>query len=290
MTARARRAALPLAAALLASPLVVALLATAASAASAATAAHATPLPALRAAPGGVLRVPLAPAAAARPSAWLEDVPVLVVEDKGQWVAIVGVALKQAPGEISLRLAPGGEARARIRPWHYREQQLKVPPSQVDLSAEDLARVAREQAEIRAAVAGAEPAAPASLRLAAPLAGPRSSSFGLRRVFNGQPRDPHSGMDIAVPTGTPVRVAAPGRVLAAGNYFFNGNTVIVDHGGGLVSMYCHLSRIDARLGEPLAGGAVLGLSGATGRVTGPHLHFAVALNRAFVDPALFLPP
>jgi murein DD-endopeptidase MepM/ murein hydrolase activator NlpD len=277
--------------------------------APAATAA--TALPRLRAAPGGVARVALGPAEGARPSAWLGEAPVLVLRDAGQWVALVGLPLAQAPGKAALRVqaapAPAADAAPStgaatydagaerevgflVAPWRYREQQLKVPPAQVDLSAEDLARVAREQAEIRAAVAGADSVPPASLRLAAPLAGPRSSSFGLRRVFNGQPRDPHSGMDIAVPTGTPVHAAAAGRVLATGNYFFNGNTVILDHGGGLVSVYCHLSRIDARVGQPLQAGAPLGLSGATGRVTGPHLHFAVALNRAFVDPALFLQP
>jgi murein DD-endopeptidase MepM/ murein hydrolase activator NlpD len=268
------------------------LLAASATAASAAAGA----LPTLRAAPGGVMRVPLAPATAPRPQAWLGDIPVLVLADGDQWIALVGIALAQQPGEARLRVQaePGvdgaaDERRLRIGPWKYREQRLQVAPAQVDLSAEDLARATREQAEIRAAVAGADATPPASLRLAAPLAGPRSSSFGLRRVFNGQPRDPHSGMDIAVPTGTPVHAAGPGRVAATGNYFFNGNTVIVDHGGGLVSVYCHLSRIDAQPGQRVETGNSIGLSGATGRVTGPHLHFAVALNRAFVDPALFLP-
>jgi murein DD-endopeptidase MepM/ murein hydrolase activator NlpD len=259
------------------------------------------PLPTLRAAPGGIARVPLAPADTAQPEAWLGDVPVLVLRDGGLWVALVGIPLAQAPGFASLRVSTSDEAgsstvapearivRFRVAPWHYREQQLSVPAAQVELSADDLARVTREQGEIRAAVAGRASTAPARLRLTAPLGGPRSSSFGLRRVFNGQPRDPHSGMDIAVPTGTAVHAAAAGQVLATGNYFFNGNTVIIDHGGGLVSVYCHLSRIDVQPGQTLGSGELLGLSGATGRVTGPHLHFAVALNRAFVDPALFLP-
>jgi murein DD-endopeptidase MepM/ murein hydrolase activator NlpD len=253
--------------------------------------AQATPLagdlPAERLAPGGVALVDLGATSAPRPEARLGDVPVLVAARNGRWMAVVGIALAQAPGMLVLQV-DGHDRALAVRPWRYREQRLTVPPSQVDLSAEDLARVERERARIRAAVAGSEPAPPPLLRLAPPLAGERSSSFGLRRVFNGQPRDPHSGMDIAAPAGTPVHAAAAGTVRASGDYFFNGQTVIVDHGGGLTTMYCHLSRIDVREGDVLAGGAVLGLSGATGRVTGPHLHFGVALNRAFVDPALFL--
>lgn len=241
--------------------------------------------------PGGVARLSLGPSAT-RPVAQQGEVPLLVVGDVIAWTALVGIPLAAAPDEaaITVQTAEGGQRQLRytIAPKRYSEQQLKVSPRTVDLSPEDLARYERERAHQETVMATFSQPLPVSLRMRVPVPGRRSSSFGLRRVFNGQARNPHSGMDIAATTGTPVVAPLQGRVIDTGDYFFNGGTVWLDHGGGLLSMYCHLSAIDVQKGELLATSARLGAVGATGRVTGPHLHWGVMLNRAMVDPALFL--
>ena len=240
--------------------------------------------------PGGVARIDLGPAAA-RPQAWADAVPLLVLGSPSGWTALVGIALSAEPGTARIRMQ--GEAGERelaytIAPKRYTEQHLKVSPRTVDLSPEDLARHERERAHQQGVIAtfSAPPAGEPHMR--PPTPGRRSSSFGLRRFFNGQPRNPHSGMDIAAPTGTPVVAPLSATVIDTGDYFFNGHTVWLDHGGGLLSMMCHLSRIDCKVGDRLAVGQRLGTVGATGRVTGPHLHWTISLNRASVDPALFI--
>ena len=243
--------------------------------------------------PGGVARLPLGPAPA-RPTALAGEVPLWVDGDPGSWTAIVGIALSAPVGPAQIRVrAPDGAERTlgyTVQPKRYVEQRLTVSPRTVDLSPEDLARHERERVHQQRVMATfSEPfARAADLPMRAPVPGPRSSSFGLRRVFNGQPRAPHSGMDIAAPVGTPVVAPMPGRVIDTGDYFFNGQTVWLDHGGGLLGMLCHLSAIDVTVGDTLAAGERLGAVGATGRVTGPHLHWGVMLNRTMVDPALFL--
>lgn len=244
--------------------------------------------------PGGIVHLQLPGAPDEKPVVTYLDRPVLVVRQADAWLAIVGIPLDAEPGEHAVSVQQPGAERREIRfaivPKAYRTQTLKVAPGQVNLSPENEARVAREQEKMRAVFELFSPDPPATLRLAAPVQGPQSSSFGLRRVFNGESRNPHSGMDIAAPTGTPIRAPLAGRVVDTGEYFFNGGNVILDHGQGLITMYCHLSKIGVEVGQELKKGDVLGLVGATGRVTGPHLHWSVKLNVATVDPALFLAP
>jgi murein DD-endopeptidase MepM/ murein hydrolase activator NlpD len=257
-------------------------------------AAPPTVLPRASSVPGGVARVNLGPAEQA-PVARFAERRVMVLRDGAGWTAFVGIPLAEKPGaRLSLRVQrPDGTEQAlefRVGAKTYATQHLKVPPDKVELSKEDLARHEQERARLAHILATfTEPAAP-SLSLRQPAPGRRSSSFGLRRYFNGQARNPHNGMDIAAPTGTPVVAATDGRVLDTGDYFFPGRTVILDHGQGLISLYAHLSEIDAQAQQLVEAGALIGKVGATGRVTGPHLHFSVFLNAAAVDPALFLPP
>ena len=253
--------------------------------------ANAVELPRARSVPGGVALVELGPALVA-PQASVDGVPVLVSGRPGGWTAVVGIPLEAEPGERVLAVrregAPAESVRFAVSPVRYAEQRLKVAPGKVDLSPQDLARHEREREHSATVTATWSATAPETLRMQPPVPGRRSGSFGLRRVFNDQPRKPHGGMDIAAPTGTPVVAPAAGRVIDTGDYFFNGHTVWLDHGNGLLTMYCHLSRIDVKPGDVVATGERIGAVGATGRVTGPHLHWSVMLNRTMVDPALFL--
>lgn len=243
--------------------------------------------------PGGIAVVPLGESDAA-PAVTYRDMPVMVLRDNGAWLAVVGIPLDQEVGRSSVTVVGGdGTSSTRefeVRAHQYREQRLSVERKYVDLSEQQLERVGAERRIIDAALTNWRDQAPASLSLGAPVAGRRSSSFGLRRFFNDQPRSPHKGMDIAAISGTPIMAPAAGVVTATGDFYFNGNTVILDHGSGFVTLYCHLANIDVVDGQAIGPGEPLGEVGATGRVTGAHLHFATYLNGTAVDPALFLPP
>lgn len=243
--------------------------------------------------PGGIVRLPLG-AASQRPHVTTsEGTPVLVTGDSLSWTAIVGIPLSTQPGaQTVIHHTPSGTRAIpyTVQPKTYAEQRLKVAPKTVDLAPADLARHERERAHQQTVMERFSDPIPTldGLRMQVPCPGRRSSSFGLRRVFNGQSRNPHSGMDIAAATGTSITAPLPGTVVDIGDYFFNGHTVWMDHGGGLLTMYCHLSRVDCQLGDTLRTGQTFCRVGATGRVTGPHLHWGVMLNRTMVDPALFL--
>ena len=257
----------------------------------AAAAGAALELPRELAVPGGIKLLAVGSGTAPAPQVEAGGHRALVVRDGDGWTAVVGIPLSAPVGTHTVEVAAGGRARTlrfTVSKKKYVTQMLRVPPSQVDLSPEDLARVSRERVRLDAVLDQWSDVEPGTLRLSAPVPGAHSSSFGLRRVFNGQSRNPHSGMDIAAPIGAAVLAPAAGVVVDVGSYFFTGNTVVIDHGRGFLSMYCHLSAVDVTVGQSIARAARLGAVGMTGRATGPHLHWALSLNRAWVDPELFL--
>lgn len=257
------------------------------------TSTAALALPTHSAVPGGVAVVDLGPASAPRPQAFWDDRPLAVIGDKGRWFALLGIPLDALPVPLQIRIETASTATTvdvPIGTKTYPEQRLTIKETRkVEPSPEDLARIEREQTHTAAIKRRFSSPVP-DTAFTRPADGRLSSRFGLRRIFNGLPRNPHSGLDFAAPSGAPVRAPAAGTVVDTGDYFFNGNTVFIDHGQGLISAYMHLSRIDVKRGQHIERGTPLGAVGATGRATGPHLHWTVILNDTPVDPLLFLAP
>lgn len=255
-------------------------------------AAHAAPR--VEPVPGGIVDLLVAPAGEARPKVLFGERPALVSAGAGGWHALVGLPLDLTPGEQQVAVVHGDGRQSResftVRPKDYPEQSLQIKdPNQVEPDSASLARIEAEQ-RIQDDIKTRWRDNPSvDLDLMAPASGRLSSRFGLSRVINGQPRAPHRGLDLAVPSGTPVRAPSGGIVSHVGDFFFNGRTVFVDHGQGLISMICHLDQVEVAAGQEVRPGQRLGLSGASGRATGPHVHWTVFLNGTAVDPELFLP-
>jgi murein DD-endopeptidase MepM/ murein hydrolase activator NlpD len=218
---------------------------------------------------------------------------VLVMREAKRWVAVAGVPLSAAPGEkLSLQVRYPDQRFKQlditVTRKKYPSQRLSVPRDQAELDPEQMKRYEQEREHLREVLRTFSDASPRSLAMREPVAGPRSGSFGSRRIINGEPRSPHSGMDIAAASGVPVLAAGAGRVIDVGEYLFLGRTVILDHGQGFLTLYSHLSEVNAAPGDTVTSGTIIGKVGTTGRATGPHLHFSVYLNTAAVDPAIFL--
>lgn len=248
--------------------------------------------------PGGIAIVRVAPARAPAPQVFYEGRPVLVQRHDGAWHAVIGLALHTRPGIHRVQIVAAGaggveerDAAFRVMPHAYPVQRLTIrDASKVTPPPEALERIEREQqtmAELRTRFRDIEGV---DTRLSLPARGRLSSRFGLRRVLNGEPRDPHGGLDLALREGTPVGASAPGIVLDADDYYYCGKSVFIDHGQGLISLYCHLQRIDVAPGQSVRRGQRIGLSGMSGRATGPHLHWSVYLNGNAVNPELLLAP
>lgn len=243
--------------------------------------------------PGGIAVLPLPEYAPADTGARFQGSPVpVLVSGTGERVAIVGIPLGQAAGPARLELEAGSfrdELPFTVAPKDYPEQHITLKTTEhVHPSPEQLARFAREAEEQNGVYRLFTPVTGPWPAFSLPGKGPLSSPFGLRRFFNGEPRNPHAGLDIALAEGVPALAPADGVIARTGDYFFNGRTVMIDHGNGIISMLCHLSRIEAAAGDRVRRGDRIGRVGKTGRATGPHLHWTVSINNARIDPLLVL--
>ncbi len=209
-------------------------------------------------------------------------------ENATTWRALVGIDLDRRPATYEVVAAVASPAGSATRPLtvvarQFRTRTLSVPPDYVNPSPELMARIAADAAFMTAAYGHSSDTPAWTGGFVRPVPGAANSSFGTRSVFNGERRNPHAGTDFLSGTGTPIHAPSGGRIVAARDLFFTGNTVVIDHGLGVFSMLAHLSRIDVREGDTVDTGAIVGLVGATGRVTGPHLHWALRIGEARVD-------
>jgi murein DD-endopeptidase MepM/ murein hydrolase activator NlpD len=218
-----------------------------------------------------------------------KTVPAFRLQDS--WTTILGVDLDAKPGDqkaVAVFTMEDGRVDKRdlvvkVNEKKYPTTKLTVPDRYVELSKADLERANRETREMEKIYSTVSEIIP-SAAFIVPIPGRTGANFGHRRIFNGEPRAPHAGADLTATTGTPIHSTNDGRVVLAKSLFFTGNTVIVDHGLGIFSLYAHLSRIDVKPGAAVKSGEVIGLAGATGRVTGPHLHWGIKVQGARVDP------
>ncbi len=211
------------------------------------------------------------------------------------WSGWTMIGLGQEPGTTALTIlatTSAGEPRAATRaitvdPKRFPEENLKVSSRYVEPPKEVQERLVRERSRLQKIYSRRAPY-PLSGPFLRPVPGEPTSVFGTRRLFNGKPRSPHPGLDLRADTGTEVKASGDGTVVLATNLYYSGNIVILDHGGGLFTLYAHLSRIDVTKGDAIAAGQLLGLSGATGRVTGPHLHWGAKIGDKPFDPTALL--
>lgn len=253
--------------------------------------AHAA-LPKTNNTPGGIVIVPLQSTSTPQPQAFLNKQKIMVMPYKHHWIAIIGIPLTTKPGHIILTIITNNTAEqipltinkaSYLKSYITIKNKRLVTPYKVDWN-----RINQEQKIIHKALQQWSTTPPKNMRLILPVKGRISTPFGLHRYYNGKPKSRHNGIDIAAPKNTPIKAAANGKVILTGNYFFMGKAVLIDHGEGLITVYCHLNKIKVKANQTVAQGKVIGLVGSTGRSTGPHLHWAVRLNGTAVNPRLFL--
>ncbi|MFO8024545.1 peptidoglycan DD-metalloendopeptidase family protein [Thiohalophilus sp.] len=253
----------------------------------------ATTLPRHQTIPGGVAVIPLGVLEQPKPAVTYLEKQVMVRANNRRWEAVVGIPLSAKPGIHRLQVDNGQREfnqEFRVVDKEYETTHITISNQRmVSPTKEDIERHYREKKQIVAAIHSWSEREHIDTAFITPVEGRFSSPFGLKRIYNNQDRiRRHTGLDIAAPVGTPIVAPASGTVIRTGDYFFTGNTVFIDHGQGLVTMYCHLDKIDVEEGQHINQSQQLGEVGMTGRVSGPHLHWAVFLNQFKVDPKLFM--
>jgi len=212
-------------------------------------------------------------------------------ETRRAYAGLVGIALSTRPGPAKITVAwsvgsqpHSASAAFTIRSGAYGEERLKVDPRHVRPSPDDLDRIRREQAELKKIYTSGSRSRLWQDGFRVPVPGEVNGPFGTRRLFNGELQSQHSGVDFRAQTGDPVHTAGSGKVCLAKDLFYSGNAVIIDHGAGVFTSYSHLSRMVVTVGQQVEKGAVIALAGATGRATGPHLHWGAKVNNVSVNP------
>jgi len=242
--------------------------------------------------PGGVVILPITSADHAQPELFYNKMRVMTLQQNGKWVAIVGVPLSAKVGTDYLTVNSVDSNQKipfTIQPKTYPSQYLTIKNKQmVTLNDANLKRFLSEWEIIHKAMINWRDKDNINMHFLMPVQGEITSQFGFKRVLNGEPRSPHQGIDIAAKLGAPIVAPANGIVTLTGNYYLTGKTILIDHGQGLVTIYCHLNKILVTEGQKVKAGDEIGLVGKTGRVTGPNLHFGISLNDAEVNPLLFM--
>jgi murein DD-endopeptidase MepM/ murein hydrolase activator NlpD len=215
--------------------------------------------------------------------------------ETGIFAGLAAIPLTASPGMSALNVEwPEGAARRservdfEITAGRYGEEVLKVDPRHVKPGPQDLERIRREQEELKQIYASGSRSRLWQGRFQVPVPGEMHGPFGTRRLFNNELQSHHTGVDFRAQTGDPIHAAGAGVVRLSKDLFYSGNAVVIDHGAGVFTSYSHLSRIDVKVGQRIEKGQAVGLAGATGRVTGPHLHWGVKVNSVNVNPLTFI--
>ena len=227
-----------------------------------------------------------------KPKVFFKAKETKVLQKDGKYLAIIGIGIEEKVGQKHIVAVTKNKKEHfyfDTEPKSYKKEYIKLKTNKrVSLSKEDLQRFHNEKVKTKKVIESFNKTLSSNLEFISPLDGRISSTFGKKRYYNGKAKSPHKGTDIAAKRGTPIIAAESGIVALKEELFFNGNTIYLDHGEGVVSIYCHMQKFAVNKGDEVQKGDVIGYVGTTGRSTGPHLHFGIILNNEAVDPGVFI--